>query len=193
MLAYIFSYICYVVTYPFVKKGVRYTIGADFKSICSYREISPTRKNFISEFAHSPEFRSVVYFRLLRRYRLLPQIFLKPQTSTFISMQSDEVGEGLMLMHGFSTIINARRVGKNCTFFQQVTVGYSCGAKPVIEDDCTICAGAEIIGNVTIGRNSTVGAGAVVVDDVPENSVVVGNPARVVSQNYNRKSNFVLD
>lgn len=95
-------------------------------------------------------------------------------------------------MHGFSTIINAKEIGKRVTIFQQVTIGYSHGFTPVIGDDTVICCGAKIIGNITIGNNCTVGAGAVVVHDVPDNAIVAGNPAKVIRYN-NKKAIHVLD
>ena len=95
-----------------------------------------------------------------------------------------EIGPGLFIQHGFSTIISAKSIGKDCWINQQVTIGYSnvmdC---PVIGDNVTINAGAKVIGKVSIGNNSKVGANAVVVKDVPENCTVVGVPAYIVRRN----------
>lgn len=63
-------------------------------------------------------------------------------------------------------------IGANCTIFHQATIGEGKGGAPVIGDNVLIGAGAKIIGNVRIGSNSKIGVNAVVVHDVPENSIV---------------------
>lgn len=97
------------------------------------------------------------------------------------------------MKHGFSTIINAAKIGKNAVIFQQVTIGYSKGGAPEIGDDCTICCGAKVLGPIKIGNNVTIGAGAVVVKDVPDNCVIAGNPAVIIGSNVGRKSTFPMD
>jgi len=94
-----------------------------------------------------------------------------------------DVGPGLVLRHGFSTIIAAKKIGKNCTIFQQVTVGFLGYGSPTIGDNVVITAGAKVLGNIRVGDNSKVGANAVVVKDVPENCTVVGSPAFIVRRN----------
>ncbi|MDE5772865.1 MAG: serine acetyltransferase [Muribaculaceae bacterium] len=130
-------------------------------------------------FVEMPEVRSVVYYRLKRRYRLLPSLILPGQTNCYICAEA--AGGGLKLIHGFSTIIYAKSIGENCTVFQQVTIGYSKGATPTVGDNCVICCGAKILGNVSIGNNVIIGANAVVTRDVPDNSIVAGTPAKVIS------------
>jgi serine O-acetyltransferase len=79
-------------------------------------------------------------------------------------------------------------IGRNCVIFHQVTIGSSylpgsnrMGA-PVIEDNCFIGAGAKIIGGIRIGRNCRIGAGCVVFDDVPDNTLVLTSPPRMVQR-----------
>jgi serine O-acetyltransferase len=89
-----------------------------------------------------------------------------------------DIGEGFYIQHGFSTVVAAERVGDNCWVNQQVTIGFDAkDGQPVLEDGVTVNAGAQVIGAVTLGRNSTVGANAVVVRDVDEGAVAVGVPA----------------
>lgn len=94
-----------------------------------------------------------------------------------------KVSGGLYISHGFSTIIVAKSIGKNCWINQQVTIGatalHDC---PTIGNDVYIFAGALVLGNITIGNNVKIGAGAVVTKSVPNNCTVVGNPARIVTK-----------
>lgn len=130
-----------------------------------------------------PEFNSVLLYRLYDnrnyiRYYFL-KFLLKREKSLFIC--TPNIGAGLYIMHGFSTIISAKTIGRNCTIYQQVTLGHTNADESVsIGDNVTVYAGVIAIGSILIGDNAEVGAGAVVVKDVPSNSVVVGNPARVI-------------
>lgn len=95
----------------------------------------------------------------------------------------DNIGKGLFIQHGFSTVISAKSIGKNCWINQQVTIGWSSGSKaPTIGNNVKIYAGAIVIGDVKIGDNSVIGAGATVVKDIPQNTTVVGASCRYLSQ-----------
>jgi len=98
-----------------------------------------------------------------------------------------EVGPGLRIEHGYSLVINKQtKIGRNVHFRHCTTLGCvklpdgSQGPSPVIEDNVEVGANVCIIGGITVGRNAKIGAGSVVVKDIPANSVAVGNPARVV-------------
>ncbi len=128
-----------------------------------------------------PEFRNVFYFRF-RIIGYILNIFC-PKLSTLYITTSD-IGEGFFIQHGFATIISAKSIGTNCWINQQVTIGYSNDTDcPTIGNYVKIYAGAKVIGAVTIGDNSIVGANCVVVKNVPENAVVVGVPARIIKLN----------
>lgn len=106
------------------------------------------------------------------------------------------VGSGLCFGH-YSCIVVSKgtQIGNNCTIFQGTTIGNVRGPKggtPKIGNNVVIAAGAIIIGNVKIGNNVMVGAGAVVVNDIKDNSVVVGNPARVISENGIIKTSYYI-
>lgn len=90
------------------------------------------------------------------------------------------------------------KIGKNCVIFQQVTIGAArtAGSKrngnPTIGDDCYIGAGAKIIGNITIGNNVRIGANAVVYEDIPDNSVVVSSPTRIITKKEKLDNRFYI-
>ncbi|MDK0864098.1 serine acetyltransferase [Clostridium perfringens] len=94
-----------------------------------------------------------------------------------------EIGENTLLGYsGLGIVIHKNAViGKNCVISQNVTIGGTQGQKnvPVIEDNVEIGAGANIIGNVRIGSGAVIGAGAVVISDIPKNAIAVGVPAIV--------------
>lgn len=86
------------------------------------------------------------------------------------------------LPHGLYGIIISHNavIGSNCTIFHQVTIGEGKGGAPIIGDNVLIGAGAKIVGNIRVGSNSRIGANAVVVSDVPANSVVVAPEGNVL-------------
>lgn len=96
------------------------------------------------------------------------------------------IGEGFEIFHSAhgSVISPTTIIGKNVSLHQNTTIGAKGfdGAEksPVIEDNVTIGPNVCIIGNITIGHHSVIGAGAVVVKDVPPYAVVAGNPAKVI-------------
>ena len=79
--------------------------------------------------------------------------------------------------------IKAKHIGQDCRIFQQVTIGFNGMEQPVLEDRVEVSAGAIVIGNVCLHSDCVVGAGAVVVNDVNENTVVVGVPAKTIRFN----------
>nr|WP_285865993.1 serine O-acetyltransferase [Lederbergia lenta] len=99
-----------------------------------------------------------------------------------------KIGHRFFIDHGMGVVIGETcEIGNNVTVFQGVTLGGTGKEKgkrhPTIEDNALIATGAKVLGNIIVGENSKVGAGSVVLKDVPANSTVVGIPGRVVIQN----------
>ena len=98
------------------------------------------------------------------------------------------IGKGLFIDHGNGVIIGETAiVGDNVTLYQGVTLGGT-GKEhgkrhPTLCNNVMVSAGAKVLGSFTIGENSKIGAGSVVLEEVPPNSTVVGVPGRVVKRN----------
>lgn len=101
-----------------------------------------------------------------------------------------EIGGGCLIIHGIGLVIgNGAVIGSNSTLYHQVTIGTKWGildpadkTYPVIGKNVTLFPGAKILGSVRIGDNAIVGANAVVIEDVPPDVIIAGNPARVITR-----------
>lgn len=112
--------------------------------------------------------REIYYNRLQKKYSM----WISPKC---------KIGNNIHFMHlDGITIGSGAIIGDNCTIYHQVTIGKKNGKFPIIGNNVTIYPGAKIIGDVKIGDNSIIGANAVVIKDVPENSVAVGVPAKIL-------------
>jgi serine O-acetyltransferase len=96
-----------------------------------------------------------------------------------------EIGRGFFIDHGMGVVIGeTAQIGHDVTLYQSVTLGgtgFATGKRhPTVEDNVTIGSGAKLLGPITVGHGSKIGAGSVVIHDVPPNSTVVGNPGHPV-------------
>ena len=109
-----------------------------------------------------------------------------------------QIGERLKIQHGHGLVVNHETIiGANCILRNSTTIGHkklfdgSYSTSPKIGDNVDIGANVVIIGSITVGNNAVIGAGSVVVKDVPENAVVAGNPAKIIrileSNSYSTK------
>lgn len=125
---------------------------------------------------------------LLKRLHIpvLPTIFYLMNRIVFSVVLPPEtkLGNNVKLAYlGLGTVVHRSAViGNNVTIGPGVTIGGRSGHKilPIIEDDVFIGTGAKILGPIRVGHNSVIGANAVVLSDVPPNSVVVGIPAKII-------------
>ncbi|WP_234400625.1 serine O-acetyltransferase [Virgibacillus senegalensis] len=102
-----------------------------------------------------------------------------------------KIGRRFFIDHGMGVVIGETcEIGDNVTIFQGVTLGGTGKEKgkrhPTIKNNALIATGAKVLGSIVIGESSKVGAGSVVLHDVPDHSTVVGIPGRVVIQNGER-------
>ncbi len=141
-----------------------------------------------------PSFKAILCYRLAHKLYLKKHYFLARWISqrtvrkTGIEIHPGAaIGKGLFIDHGNGVIIGETAViGDNVTLYQGVTLGGTGKEKgkrhPTVKDNVMISAGAKVIGSFTVGENSKIGAGSVVVNEVPPNCTVVGIPGRVVKR-----------
>ena len=116
--------------------------------------------------------------RLISQFtRFLTQVEIHPGA---------KLGDGLFIDHGCGVVIGETvEMGENVTIFQGVTLGGSGKEKgkrhPTIGDNVVVSTGAKVLGSFRVGDNSKIGAGSVVLKEVPDNCTVVGIPGRVVA------------
>lgn len=142
-----------------------------------------------------PSFRAIIRYRIAHRLYLKKHYFLarwfsqRTVRKTGIEIHPGAtIGKGLFIDHGHGVVIGETAiVGDNVTLYQGVTLGGTGKEKgkrhPTVANNVMISAGAKILGSFTIGENSKIGAGSVVLQEVPPNSTVVGVPGRVVKRN----------
>lgn len=104
-----------------------------------------------------------------------------------------KLGPGLFIDHGMGLVIGeTAELGSNVTLYQGVTLGGTGKEKgkrhPTIGNNVVISSGAKVLGSFTVGDNSKIGSGSVVLKEVPPNSVVVGIPGRIVAKDGVRVS-----
>jgi serine O-acetyltransferase len=142
-------------------------------------------------------FRAVVFYRMGRWFRLhkmrfaaaIAERLMHHLCHCWVSTMV-EIGPGFVVAHVCGIIVDGAvgPIGKNCSIRQNVTIGGNYGksrdgrVQPVIGDNVSIGPGAAILGPITIGDNTIIGANAVVTTDIPENSVVGAFRAEVVAK-----------
>ena len=168
------------------------------------RERDPAIKSNLEVFLY-PSFRVILRYRLAHKLYLKIHYFLARWISQRAARKTGiefhpgaTIGKGLFIDHGSGVIIGETTViGDNVTLYQGVTLGGT-GKEhgkrhPTLEDNVMVSAGAKILGSFTIGENSKIGAGSVVLEEVPPNCTVVGVPGRIVRMDNKKIPRSDLD
>lgn len=139
-------------------------------------------------------------FRVMLKYRKAHKLYLrghyfrarrisqKAARKTGIEIHPGAtIGKGFFIDHGTGVVIGETTIiGDNVTLYQGVTLGGTgkeCGKRhPTIGNNVMISVGAKVLGSFKVGDNSKIGAGSVVIEEVPPNCTVVGVPGRIVKQ-----------
>lgn len=159
--------------------------------IKNIKEKDPSINNILEVFIH-PGFKIIIYYKLAhffytkKKYFIARLISERGKRKTGIEIHPGAIiGNNFFIDHGSCVVIGETTIiGDNVTIFHGVTLGGTGKDKgkrhPTIKDNVFIGSGAKILGNITIGKNSKIGANAVIIKDVPDNSTVVGIPGNKV-------------
>ncbi len=167
----------------------------DIKSIL---ERDPAARNGLEVFLLYPGFHAVMWHRishclykahfkgLARAVSQLVRFFTGVEIHP-----GARIGKGLFIDHGMGVVIGETTIiGDNCTIYQGVTLGGTGKEKgkrhPTLGNNVMVGSGAKVLGPFTVGDNSKIAAGAVVLNEVPPGSTCVGVPARIVKQDGRR-------
>ncbi|MBQ6551864.1 MAG: serine O-acetyltransferase [Lachnospiraceae bacterium] len=168
------------------------------------RDRDPAMKSDWEVFLY-PSFKALWYYRRSHRLYLkgkfvaARKLSQKAAHKTGIEIHPGaQIGKGFFIDHGFGVVIGETTIiGDNVTLYQGVTLGGT-GKEhgkrhPTIGNNVMISTGAKVLGSITVGDNSKIGAGSVVIHDVPPNSTVVGIPGHVVRRDNERVPSADLD
>ena len=171
----------------------------------SIRDRDPAARSTIEVFLLYPGFHILISHRIAhwlyehKRFLIARWVSQIGRALTGIEIHPGaKIGRGLMIDHGMGIVIGeTAEVGDNCTIYHGVTLGGTGHDKgkrhPTIGNNVLIATGAKVLGPFKVGDNSNIGANAVVLQEVPPNSTVVGVKARVVKIDGQRIPSVELD
>lgn len=166
--------------------GYRYAVDSEhrLKGLLLFNRVTASRKMF----------RNVIVFRIKKKSKKLAYVagLILPQKAD-LELCQGEIAGGLTIYHGHATVVVCEKAGKNLTLYQGVTIGKNSKegeskVMPTIGNDVTVYTNAVVAGGIKIGNNVDIGAGAVVMKDVPDNTMVIGNPCYFKTKDYGKEN-----
>ncbi|RME67362.1 MAG: cysteine--tRNA ligase [Nitrospirae bacterium] len=178
------------------------TIKRDFQAIF---EKDPAARGPIEALLTYPGFHAILCHRINHalwkmKIPILPRL-LSHLCRIFTGIEihpGAKIGPGFFIDHGSGVVIGeTTEIGENCLLYQGVTLGGTGKEKgkrhPTLGNNVVVGAGAKVLGNITIGDNVKIGANAVVLRSVPEHSIVVGVPGRVIKKKVLRMTDSGIE
>lgn len=178
-------YLPHIILY-YIRHSLHKIINTDLQRRTNNTELKLSYLLMLLYYLHNER-----YFRTLFYHRIGPALAMligwwRPGDRYFVISKTTQIGEGAYFAHPFATEINAKSIGKNFSCRHLTTLGNKNDGdndnRPIIGDNVTLGVNVTIIGGVTIGNNVVIGAGSVVVKDIPDNCVAVGNPCKVIKE-----------
>ena len=172
------------------------------EDIAAIKDRDPAARSSFEIFMCYAGLHAIIYHRIAGWFYRRHLFFLARWISQFARRRTGieihpaaKIGRGLFIDHGMGVVIGeTTEIGDNCTIYQGVTLGGTGKEKgkrhPTLGNNVVIGAGAKCLGSFTIGDNSKIAAGAVVLCDIPPNCTAVGVPARVVRRDGMRINNL---
>ncbi|MBN1793489.1 MAG: serine O-acetyltransferase [Candidatus Omnitrophica bacterium] len=175
------------------------------KEVTACFERDPAAKNVVEVLLTYSGLHALIAYRIAHRLLklnvpVLPR-FISQLTKFLTGIEihpGATIGDGLFIDHGMGVVIGETTIiGDNVTLFQGVTLGGTGKEQgkrhPTLGNNIVVGAGAKVLGNIVIGDNARIGANAVVIRDVPEDSTVVGVPGRIAREKGKTRPGINLD
>lgn len=162
-----------------------------------YLRVDPSSLSSFNVFSYLVTNRNLasIFIARIRNYKIcwiLARVCFSYNRNVEIIVPVENIGSGLVILHNIGAVIRAKSLGEDVTISQGVTLGAGGDWNdtrqdniPTVGDRVLIATNAIVIGEVTIGNDAVVGAGAVITKDINKGDVVVGNPQRVIKNIFN--------
>ncbi|NMC08006.1 MAG: serine O-acetyltransferase [Candidatus Lokiarchaeota archaeon] len=181
-----------------VKEELNFILESFVSDVTAAFTKDPAALSVIEVLTAYPGTQAILLHRIAHFFWILGMPFI-PRYISHVSRQltgieihpGAKIGKDFFIDHGSGVVIGeTAEIGDNCLLYQGVTLGGTSDKRekrhPTLLNHVIVGAGAKVIGPITIGNNVRIGANSVVIESVPDNSVVVGIPGKVVSRNGER-------